>query len=305
MMFSHNIIKKRILVFGANGMLGQRLVEFYSRQQGLQLLSCSVEDAPVLSGQEYRQIDITRRDDVKDLMYDFYPDVIINAAAYTNVDLSEKEKELAWKTNVKGVEYITEVSRVIDSHIVHISTDYIFNGKNGPYSEKDKPSPLGYYARTKLASENVLRISGTYFTILRTNVLYGIARNSRPDFVRWVVNSVRGGKQIKIVTDQINNPTFIDDLIQAISKVIEYKKYGVYNIGGKEFLSRYDFTMKIADFFHLDKKLILPITTDELNQAAARPLKSGLIILKAETELGYKPHSIEESLAKMKRELSL
>jgi len=304
-MFSYDIIKKRILVFGVNGMLGQRLAEFYSRQQGLQLLSCSVEDAPVLSGQEYRQIDITRREDVKDLVYDFYPDVIINAAAYTNVDLSEKEREQAWKTNVKGVEYIAEVSRVIDSHIVHISTDYIFNGKNGPYSEKDKPSPLGYYARTKLASENVLRISGTYFTILRTNVLYGIARNSRPDFVRWVVNSVRGGKQIKIVTDQINNPTFIDDLIQAISKVIEYKKYGVYNIGGKEFLSRYDFTMKIADFFNLDKRLISPITTDELNQPAPRPLKSGLIILKAETELGYKPHSIEESLAKMKKELSL
>lgn len=304
-MFSNDIIKKRILVFGANGMLGQRLVEFYSRQQNLQLLSCSVEDAPVINGQEYRQINITRREDVKDLVYDFYPDVIINAAAYTNVDLSEKEREQAWKTNVKGVEYIAEVSRVIDSHIVHISTDYIFNGKKGPYSENDKPSPLGYYARTKLASENVLRISGTYYTILRTNVLYGIAHNSRPDFVRWVVNSVREGKEIKIVTDQINNPTFIDDLVQAISKVIEYKKYGVYNIGGKEFLSRYDFTMKIADFFHLDKKLISPITTDELNQAAQRPLKSGLIILKAETELGYKPHSIEESLAKMKRELSL
>jgi dTDP-4-dehydrorhamnose reductase len=304
-MFSHEIIKKRILLFGANGMLGQRLVEFYSRQAGIQLLSCSVEEEPVFDGAEYRQIDMTKREEVKDLVYDFYPDVIINAAAYTNVDLSETEREQAWKTNVKGVEYIAEVSRVIDTHIIHISTDYIFNGQKGPYSEKDKPSPLGYYARTKLASENVLRISGTYYTILRTNVLYGIAHKSRPDFVRWVVNSVRGGKHIRIVTDQVNNPTFIDDLIQAISKVIEYKKFGVYNIGGKEFLSRYDFTMKIADFFRLDKSLITPITTDELNQAAPRPLKSGLLILKAETELGYKPHSIDESLAKMKKELSL
>ncbi len=286
-------------------MLGQRLAEFYSRQQGIQLLSCSIEDEPVFDGAEYQQIDMTKREKVKDLVYDFYPDVIINAAAYTNVDLSETEREQAWKTNVKGVEYIAEVSRVIDAHIIHISTDYIFNGQKGPYSEKDKPSPLGYYARTKLASENVLRISGTFYTILRTNVLYGIAHNSRPDFVRWVVNSVRSGKHIRIVTDQINNPTFIDDLIQAISKVIEYKKYGVYNIGGKEFLSRYDFTMKIADFFQLDKSLITPITTDELKQAAPRPLKSGLLILKAQTELGYKPHSIDESLAKMKKELSL
>lgn len=305
MMFSHDIIKKRILLFGANGMLGQRLVEFYGRQQGIQLLACSVEDEPVFEDHEYRKIDITKRDEVKNLVYDFYPDVIINAAAYTNVDKSETEREQAWKTNVKGVEYVAEVSRVIDSHIIHISTDYIFNGKNGPYSEKDKPSPLGYYARTKLASENVLRISGTYNTILRTNVLYGIAHNGRPDFVRWVVGSVRKGKEIRIVTDQINNPTFIDDLVQAISKVIEYKKFGVYNIGGKEFLSRFDFTMKIADFFQLDKDLIFPITTAELNQTAQRPLKSGLIILKAQTELGYKPHSIEESLTKMKRELSL
>jgi dTDP-4-dehydrorhamnose reductase len=304
-MFSHEIIKKRILLFGANGMLGQRLVEFYIKQQGIQLLACSVEDEPVFEGAEYRKIDITKRDEVKDLVYDFYPDVIINAAAFTSVDLSETEREQAWKTNVKGVEYIAEVSRVIDSHIIHISTDYIFNGQKGPYSEKDKPSPLGYYARTKLASENVLRLSGTYNTILRTNVLYGIAHNSRPDFVRWVVNTVRSGKKIRIVTDQVNNPTFIDDLVQAISKVIEYKKYGVYNIGGKEFLSRFDFTMKIADFFNLDKSLISPITTEELKQPAPRPLKSGLIILKAETELGYKPHSIYESLIKMKRELSL
>ena len=286
-------------------MLGQRLVEFYSGQPGIQLLACSIEDQPVFDIEEYRKMDITHREDVKELVYDFYPDVIINAAAYTNVDLSETEREQAWKTNVKAVEYVAEVSRVIDSHIIHISTDYIFDGKKGPYSENDKPCPLGYYARTKLASENVLRLSGTYHTILRTNVLYGIAHNSRPDFVRWVVNSVRGGKKIRIVTDQINNPTFIDDLIQAISKVIEYKKLGVYNIGGKEFLSRYDFTMKIADFFQLDKSLITPIKTDELKQAAPRPLKSGLLILKAQTELGYKPHSIDESLAKMKKELSL
>jgi len=304
-MFSHDIIKERILIFGANGMLGQRLIEFYSKQPNIQLLACSMEEEAVLDDIEYRQADITRRDEVKNLVYDFYPDVIVNAAAYTNVDLSETERETAWKINVKAVEYIAEVSRVIDSHIVHISSDYVFDGTKGPYSEKDKPKPLGYYARTKLASENVLQLSATFNTILRTNVLYGIAHHSRPDFVRWVVNSLRDEKKIRIVTDQINNPTFIDDLVQAISKVIEYKKFGIFNIGGKEFLSRFDFTLKIVDFFCLDKNLVFPITTKELNQAAPRPLKSGLIILKAQTELGYKPHSIDESLMKMKKELSL
>jgi dTDP-4-dehydrorhamnose reductase len=290
---------------GANGMLGQRLIEFYNKQPNIQLLGCSKEAEPVFGDIEYRQTDITHRDEVKDLVYDFYPDVIVNAAGFTNVDLSETERELAWKTNVKAVEYIAEISRVIDSHIVHISSDYVFDGIKGPYSEKDKPNPLGYYARTKLASENVLHLSGTFNTILRTNVLYGIAHNGRPDFVRWVVNSLRDQKKIRIVTDQINNPTFIDDLVQAISKVIEYKKFGIFNIGGKEFLSRFDFTRRIVDFFCLDKNFVLPITTKELNQAAPRPLKSGLIILKAQTELGYKPHSIDESLLKMKKELSL
>ena len=112
-------------------------------------------------------------------------------------------------------------------------------------------------------------------------------------------------ENIRIVKDQINNPTFIDDLVQGINKIIEFRKTGVYNIGGKEFLSRFDFTLRIAEYFNLDKKLILPISTDELKQPARRPLKSGLLILKAETEFGYKPHTIIESLAAMKKELDL
>ncbi len=286
-------------------MLGQRTAGFYLNQKNLQLLCSSVEDKSVLPDVDYISCDLTKRDKIKKLIQDFYPDFIINAAAFTNVDLSETERETAWKVNVKAVEYISEAARVIDAHIIHISTDYIFDGKNGPYSESTKPNPLGYYGRTKLASENALKLSGVLNTILRTNVLYGIASESRPDFVKWVINSLRAGNTIRIVTDQFGNPTFIDDLVQAINKVIEYKKTGIYNIGGKEFLSRYDFTIRIADFFHLDKQLILPILTSELKQAARRPLKSGLITLKAESELGYKPHSIDESLMLMKKELEL
>lgn len=303
-MFSHDIIKKRILVTGANGMLGQRTVEFYLKQDNIQIVGCSIEPSPVISNYDYVTCDITKREDVKKIVYDFYPDFIINAAAFTNVDLSETEREAAWKINVKGVEYLSEAARITDAHLIHISSDYIFDGLNGPYAENAKPNPLGYYGRTKLASENVLKISGAVNTVLRTNVLYGIA-DSRPDFVRWLVDSLRNGKKVKIVTDQINNPTFIDDLVQAVSKIIEFKKDGIYNIGGRDFLSRYEFSEKIASFFNLDKRLLIPIRTEELNQPAKRPLKSGLITIKAETELGYKPHAISESLALMKRELCL
>lgn len=286
-------------------MLGQRAVEFYLSKENVDLLATSVEEKSMIESVDYVSSDIKNRDEIKKVIYDYCPDFIVHTAAFTNVDQSEKLREEAWKINVKGVEYIAEAARAIDAHIIHISTDYVFDGKDGPYSENAKPNPVGYYGRTKLASENALRISGTFFTILRTNVLYGIAHNSRPDFVRWVVTSLNKKEKIRIVKDQINNPTFIDDLVQGINKIIEFKKTGIYNIGGKEFLSRYDFTLRIADFFNLDKKLITPITTEELNQPARRPLNSGLITLKAETELGYKPHTISESLAAMKKELNL
>ncbi len=304
-MQTNRLVRNRILITGSNGMLGQRAVQFYSSKENIELLATSVEEKSVVDSVDYISSDIKNRDSIKKVIHDYYPDFIIHTAAFTNVDLSEKLREDAWKINVKGVEYIAEAARAIDAHIIHISTDYIFDGKDGPYSENALPNPVGYYGRTKLASENALRISGTFFTILRTNVLYGIAPNSRPDFVRWVINSLNKKENIRIVKDQINNPAFIDDLVQGINKIIEFKKTGTYNIGGKEFLSRYEFTLRIADFFNLDKNLITPITTDELKQPARRPLKSGLIILKAETELGYKPHTIIESLAAMKKELDL
>ena len=287
-------------------MLGQCCVDFYSNSNNkFELLSLSIEDQPVFNDVDYIPCDITNREQVKKIVYDFCPDYIVNAAAFTNVDKSETEREQAWKVNVKAVEYIAEAARVIDAHLIHISSDYIFNGKNGPYSENTVPNPIGYYGRTKLASENALKISGAIYTILRTNVLYGIAPDSRPDFVKWVVESLRNKKNIRVVIDQINNPTFIDDLVQAISKIIEFGRTGIYHIGGREFLSRFEFTNIIADYFHLDKSLVTPITTEELNQRARRPLKSGLITLKAETELGYKPHLIPEALEEMKRELVL
>ena len=304
-MYSQDIIKRRIFIVGANGMLGQRTIDFYSSDKNVQLFACSIEENPFFDNVDYLSCNITERDKIKKVVYNFMPDVIINAAAYTNVDLSETERETAWKINVKGVEHLAETARVIDAQIIHISSDYIFDGKRGPYSENDKPNPLGYYGRTKLASENVLKISGALYTILRTNVLYGVASKSKADFVEWLIDTVTSGKPVRIVDDQVSNPTFIDDLVQAISKVIEFRKHGVYNIGGKEFLSRYEFTKIIADYFNLDKSLITPIKTKELNQAARRPLESGLITLKAEAELGYKPVTIRESLAIIKRKLGL
>ena len=304
-MFPYDLLKKRILIFGVNGMLGQRIGYFFSLSKYNEILGASFEDTPFITNFDYKKVDITKRDEVKKIILDFLPDFIINAAAFTNVDGCETQREQSWRVNVKGVEYMCEGARVVDSHLIHYSTDYIFDGLNGPYDEKDKPNPISYYGRTKLASENAIRIMVPQYTIFRINVLYGIAHYGRQDFVRWVVNSLRKGDNIRIVKDQINNPSFIDDVVQATEKTINLRKSGIYNVGGREFLSRLDFTYKIADYFNLDKNLITPIVTSELNQPAKRPLKSGLYTIKGETELGFKPTDINASFQQMEKELNL
>lgn len=304
-MINGNMIKSRILLIGSNGMLGQRLADFYSSSSDVELLCTSQEEKSFNDDVEYKSLDITQKQKVKEIILSFFPDFVINTAAYTNVDKAESERELTWKVNVNGVENIALYSWTIDAHLIHISTDYIFDGKNGPYSESDKPFPINYYGRSKLASENSIRTSGVRFTILRSNVLYGPAKFGRPDYVKWVIESLSSNKEIRIVTDQFNNPTFIDDICIAINKIIQFKKEGIFNIAGPEILSRLEFTNRIADYFMLDKNLIKPIVTGDLMQPAPRPLKSGLITLKAETQIGYKPTGIKESFAIIKKHLNI
>ncbi len=295
--------QKRILIFGSNGMLGQRLVEFYSTFKNVEILSSSVEEMSFFTEINYKQIELREKSQIIQIINEFQPQVVINVAAFTNVDLSETQRELAYQINTEAVKIIAIFCKKIDAHFIHISTDYVFDGENGPYSETDLTNPIGYYGETKLESEREIQKSEVKSTIIRTNVLYGTAKFGRPDFVKWVVQSLKSGKEINIVADQIGNPTFLDDLVQAIYLAENKQVNGLFNIGGKEFLSRYDFTLKIADFFNLSKEKINKITTESLNQIAKRPLKSGLKIEKAITELGYKPHSIAESLQKMKDEL--
>lgn len=304
MLSSKDILKKRILIIGSNGRLGQSLVQKVMPREKTELMCSSIEDESLIEGVDYKKVDITQKHQVKKLVLDFVPDFIINAAAFTNVDKCESERELAWKINVTGVEHLAQYARLVDAHITHVSTDYIFEGKEGPYSETDPPNPISYYGRTKLAAENALMISGAKYAITRTNVLFGPSQFGEPDFVNWVVDSLSSGKKIRIVTDQINNPTFIPDLADGILKIVDLNKDGVYNLAGKELLSRYDFTIKIAEHFNLDTKLIDKIITTELKQPAPRPLQSGLIILKAETELNYKPRSLEEAFIIMTKEQS-
>lgn len=299
-----NLIKTRILIVGCNGMLGQALVKLYSKRKDVELHLSSIEDQFVGNNQfTYTKVDISKRNEVRKLFLDFFPDYVINAAAYTDVDGCETNRELAWNINVNGVKHLVEGCRIVDAQLVHISSDFIFDGQNGPYHEDDKPNPISYYGRTKFASENEIKIGGIPYLIIRTNVLYGLQKGVKKDFVEWVVENLSAEKQINVVTDQWNNPTYVDDLVNGISLAIDKKKTGIYNIGGLEYLSRFDFALKIAKVFGLNENLINQTTTDKLNQKAKRPLRGGLIILKAQTELGYKPRTIEENLLDIKKKL--
>lgn len=299
-MLNFDYLKKRILIFGASGRIGLRLTKFFLNHENkfcVQAVSFnninkSIKDISFSA-------DVTKREEIKKVIFGFYPDIIINAAGCTNVDDCESNREIVWRTNVKFVEYLTEFARTLDIHLIHFSSDYIFDGTSGPYSEKSKPNPLNYYGRTKLASENVLTCGGVLFTTFRINVPYGSICNKQ-DFVTWLIEKNSNSEKVQIVTDQYNNPTFIDDISSAVLNSINYKKYGIYNLGGREIISRYDFAMRISEVFNLNKNLISPVKTSELKQAALRPLNSGLITIKAETELDFRATPLDQSLELIK-----
>ena len=298
------MIRKRILIVGSNGMLGQSVVSLLSGQEMYEVQLASFEEYSYFDEFPYSQLDVSNKRQVKKLLLDFFPDFVINLAAFTNVDKSETERETCWNINVNAIEYLAKYCVPTNSHLIHISSDYIFDGKNGPYSEKDLPNPISYYGRSKLAGENIIKRFNIPSTIIRTNVLFGATKFGRPDFVKWVVDSLRNKKEIRIVTDQINNPTYLGDIAWAIRKIFDTGKTGIYNIGGAELLSRFKFTQKISEFFQLNFDYVEPIITEELHQPAQRPLKSGLINLKAETELNYRPHDLNECFKIMEKSWS-
>ncbi|HAL57260.1 MAG TPA: dTDP-4-dehydrorhamnose reductase [Bacteroidetes bacterium] len=296
---------KRILICGANGLLGQRLALMLSTQTEYEVLNTSHHRSFVFDDRlfDYTQLDISRKGDVKSLISSFQPTVIINAASATNVDWCEDHREEAWNANVVGVENLIDAARKVGARIIHLSTDYVFDGKQGPYGEDDRPNPISYYGKSKLAGENALRIADLPFAIVRTIVLYGSGLDVKQNFALWVLNSLKAGRHIRCVDDQISNPTYVSDLAYAVVKVFELTRQGVYHVCGGERISRYDFAVRIASIFDLDSSLIDRIKTSDLQQPAPRPLVTGFITLKAESELGFKPMDTTQGLTLLKREL--
>jgi dTDP-4-dehydrorhamnose reductase len=206
---------------------------------------------------------------------------------------------------VDAVKNLIIASRISNAKVIHYSTDYVFDGNSGPYTEESTPDPVSFYGRSKLASENALLSSEINFAILRTVVLFGMGVNVKQNFALWLINKLKVGEPVNIVDDQISNNTMADDLAYGTLKVVEKNSKGIYNIAGKDIISRFEFAMIICDVFKFDKHLVARIKTKDLNQPAPRPLKSGLITLKAEAELGFKPMDTFEALSLLKVQLGM
>jgi dTDP-4-dehydrorhamnose reductase len=296
---------KRILICGSNGLLGQRLALMLSSQTEYEVLNTSRQRSFIFDHRlfDYTQLDITKKGDVKSLVSSFHPTTIINAAAAADVDWCEQHREDAWKINVVGVENLIEATRKVGARLIHISTDYIFDGTHGPYSEDDKPNPISYYGKSKLASENAVRIAEIPHTILRTIALYGNGIGVRDSFPTWVIKNLRGGKVVRCSEDQISNPTHVNDIAFAAVKGFELNRDGIYHICGSERVSRYQFAVRTAELFGLDPGLIQAVKSADLNQIAPRPPVTGFVTLKAQTELGLKAMDITQGLTFLKREL--
>lgn len=231
------------------------------------------------------------------------PEYIINTAAMTNVDACEEKKQEAWFANATFVENISRIALITDAHLIHFSTDYVFDGAKGPYTETDQPAPISYYGKSKLAGENAVLKSHAKNTVIRTNVVYGLSSDNQQDFVKWILECSEASKSMKIVDDQYSNPTLTDDLALAVKRIIEKQRCGLYHIGGNTFCNRYEFALEIAKIFHLDESLFIPIKTKDLQQDAPRPLMGGLINLKAHTDLGISFSSITEGLVRLRHQM--
>jgi dTDP-4-dehydrorhamnose reductase len=298
---------KKILVTGSNGLLGQKIVYKLKDRSDVELIATARGENRLLSqkGYQYFSLDIGNKANVDVVIDAVKPDYIIHTAAMTQVDDCELDHAACDRANVDAVQYIVDAAERNNCHLVHISTDFIFNGKEGPYDEEGVADPLSYYGNAKWKGEQIVQISKLKWAILRTVLVYGIVDNmSRSNIVLWAKGALEKGAPINVVEDQFRSPTLAEDLADGCILAVEKNALGVYNISGKDQFSIIDLVKAVADYYGLDKSLINPVSSETLNQAAKRPPVTGFILDKAKRDLGYNPHSFQEGIALMEKQLA-
>ncbi|MGZ7119345.1 MAG: dTDP-4-dehydrorhamnose reductase [Methanobacterium sp.] len=281
-----------IFVTGGSGLLGSKFTRDYFNYDIIRTFNANPENKCI-------SLDITDEKDTLDKIRSANPDLVIHSAALTNVDYCEDHRREAFEINVKGTQNIVKACEKVGSKLIYVSTDFVFDGEKGMYEERDKTNPLGYYALTKLQGEESVQNSVLDYAITRVSVLYGWHRRS--NFVTWVIDDLNAGNEINVVTDQYNSPTLADNVTEAIIKIFEKDKEGIYHTSGSERINRFDFAKNIAEVFNLDKGLINPIKSNKFVQKAKRPKDSSLCVEKAEKDLKMKMLNTLEGLNEMKK----
>jgi len=270
----------RILITGGNGLLGTKVIEQALARPEIDIVSTSrdVCQNGYLGQFTFSQLNITDVNSVQRVLAQHQPDVVIHTAAMTNVDACETHRDEAWAINVSGTEHVAQTCRDLGARLVHLSSEYVYDGTAGPYTERAPVNPLGWYAKTKWESEERVRAIVENAVIGRTTIIVGQAPHVRPNFVLWLVNQLRSGQTANIVVDQIGSPTLAENLAEMVLVLALSDARGVYHTAGDTVIGRYDYARLICAVFDLDSSMLIPITTAELNQPAPRPLKAGLLM---------------------------
>jgi dTDP-4-dehydrorhamnose reductase len=263
-----------------------------------------VNRLPAQQGYTYESVNLRNAVSVQQLLEKHRPDVIIHAAAMTQVDECERNKDVCWDTNVAATRYLIQAAEKYNAFLLFLSTDFIFDGLEGPYREDDPANPLSYYGASKVAAERMVKNSKLPWAIVRTVLVYGTAIDlQRSNIITWVKNNLQQGKKIKVVDDQWRTPTLVQDLAVGCKLVADKRSTGVYHISGREMFSPYEMAVQTAQFFKLDIRLIEKVNARSFVQPAKRPAKTGFVIDKAVEELGYQPHNFAEGLEIVAKEL--
>ena len=297
----------KILITGSNGLLGQKLTHLITQDPEVELIATSrgANRTKLKEGYVYESLDITNKDEVGELIFGHEPDVVINTAAMTNVDACEDDKEGCDDLNVHAVQYLVDACEQVDAHLIHVSTDFIFDGLEGPYREDDEPNPVNYYGESKLKGEQIVSGAKTPWAILRTVLVYGVADDmSRSNIVLWAKGALEKGQELNIVNDQYRTPTLAEDLAMGCYLCAKKEGRGVFNISGDDFMSIYELVDRVGKFYGIDTSSVSPVSSTGLNQRAGRPPRTGFYIDKARRVLGYQPHSFEEGLALVGKQLT-
>ncbi len=299
---------KKIVITGSNGLLGQKLVKLLKTKSEVEIYALSKGPNRLFNTKAYTyyNIDLTHFEALQDCLNEIQPDVIIHTAAMTNVDACELEQENCDRMNVDLVSEIAAYCKRNDCYLVHLSTDFIFDGNKGSvYKEEDLPNPVNHYGLSKLRSERVIAEAGIRCAILRTILVYGLVDgNDRNNIVLWVKNSLEQAKHINVVTDQLRMPTLADDLSQACWLAVEQEANGVFNVSSSVLMSIYDIALAVADVFGLDKKYIHPVDSNALVLPAKRPFSTGFDLNKSIVEINLPSYSFRERLQVFKDQLT-